>query len=123
MSTSGIDVIKLCSSKFELHKAFEKIVKVSSSGSVSYIEQLICRTVDYTSVLVSVTDYKFTLIPCLHSFDFFDPFNVSYYQEQDVSFIFKFKCVVILKNYCCPKHQQCMPNSVSGSYFKRTRYI
>ena len=70
MSTSGIDVITFCSSKFELHKIFEKIVKVSSSSSVSYTEQLICRTVDYTSVLVPVTDYKFTLISCLHSFDF-----------------------------------------------------
>ena len=67
---SGIDLIKLCNSKFELQAVFEKIVQVSSSGSASYIEELICRAVDYTGVSVSLTDHTFCLIPCLHAFGF-----------------------------------------------------
>ena len=67
---SGIDLIKLCNSKFELQAVFEKIVQVSSSGSASYIEELICRAVDYTGVSVSLTDHTFCVIPCLHAFGF-----------------------------------------------------
>ena len=67
---SGIDLIKLCNSKFELQAVFEKINQVSSSGSASYIEELICRAVDYTGVSVSLTDHTFCLIPCLHAFGF-----------------------------------------------------
>ena len=82
--------MNLCNRKFELHTVLKESVTNGDLKSVSVITE-ICKSIDSTGLIVSTTNYVFSLIPYLNSFYFFDPCNISCYMEEDVPFVFKFK--------------------------------
>ena len=59
------DVINLCNRKFELHTVRKELVTISDLKSVSVITE-ICKSVDSTDLIVSATNYVFSLIAHLN---------------------------------------------------------